>query len=160
MKNILSGMFFVLALSFGFAACSDDNNDTTVYETTPEIASAGTYIGTWTREAVGSETKTQEGTLTLAPVEGEDVRPYVTNVKVESKGTEFNLNKESTANISYAGTDVLFSNMNVTNGFGVKFNGSISADNKAVISFTVTEREGRKTYVFNYSFEGVKVVNE
>ncbi|WP_288317771.1 hypothetical protein [Xylanibacter caecicola] len=49
MKNIFRGLFLVLALSIGFTACSDDDNDTPVYGTTPEIASAGIYVGTWTK---------------------------------------------------------------------------------------------------------------
>lgn len=158
MKNIFSGLFLVLALSLGFTACSDDDNDAPVYSTTPEIASAGTYVGTWTKEKVGGETQVENGTLTFAPAEGEEATPYVTTVTAECAA--LSMKKVSTANITYAGSDFLFSNMNITNGFGTKFNGSISSENEAVISFTLTEREGRKTYVFNYSFVGVKVVNE
>lgn len=149
MKKILSGIFLMLTMGLTFTACGDDDDNVITHETTPEISSAGTYSGTWTKEQVGGDTKTASGTLVLTAGE-----KYTTNVKVES--VELGLNKESIANISYAGNDYFFSNMNVANGFGVKFNGSILADNSATIFFTVTEREGRKTYTYNYSFSGKK----
>lgn len=150
MKKILSGIFLMLTMGLTFTACGDDDDDNVItHETTPEISSAGTYSGTWTKEQVGGDTKTASGTLVLTAGE-----KYTTNVKVES--VELGLNKESIANISYAGNDYFFSNMNAANGFGVKFNGSILADNSATIFFTVTEREGRKTYTYNYSFSGKK----
>lgn len=140
----------MLTMGLTFTACGDDDDDNVItHETTPEISSAGTYSGTWTKEQVGGDTKTASGTLVLTAGE-----KYTTNVKVES--VELGLNKESIANISYAGNDYFFSNMNAANGFGVKFNGSILADNSATIFFTVTEREGRKTYTYNYSFSGKK----
>ena len=46
--------------------------------------------------------------------------------------------------------------MNTTNGFGTKFNGKINADGSATVAFTLVERQGRKTYTYNYTFEGKK----
>lgn len=149
MKKLLSGLFLMFAMGLTFTACSDDDDDVITHETTPEVATAGTYSGTWTKEKVGGETTTGSGTLVLSAAS-----QYVTNVKVES--AELGLSKESVANIAWAGNDCFFSNMDVKNGFGVKFSGSILADNTAKIAFTVVEREGRKTYTFNYTFEGNK----
>lgn len=155
MKKILTGMFLLLSVGLGFTACSDDDDDNNkIYDTPPEVVTAGTYTGTWTRETDGVEPATANGTLTFTALSGENAQTYVTNVKAEC--TELSLDKESVANITYAGTGFLFSNMAVANGFGTKFNGTISADGVATIAFTLTVKEGRKTYVYNYSFEGKK----
>ena len=149
-------MLFLLATGMGFTSCSDDDEDITIsHSTTPEIASAGTYSGTWTKEKVGGETTTASGTLVLAATDAEGKsEKYITYVTVSS--AELKLEKSSNANISYANDFYWFSNMNTTNGFGTKFSGKINADGSATISFSLTEKQGRKTYVFNYSFTGKK----
>ena len=156
MKKIICGMLFLLATGMGFTSCSDDDEDITIsHSTTPEIASAGTYSGTWTKEQVGGETTTASGTLVLAATDAEGKsEKYITYVTVSS--AELKLEKSSNANISYANDFYWFSNMNTTNGFGTKFSGKINADGSATISFSLTEKQGRKTYVFNYSFTGKK----
>lgn len=149
-------MLFLLATGMGFTSCSDDDEDITIsHSTTPEIASAGTYSGTWTKEQVGGETSTAPGTLVLAATDAEGKsEKYITYVTVSS--AELKLEKSSNANISYANDFYWFSNMNTTNGFGTKFSGKINADGSATIAFTLVERVGRKTYTFNYTFEGKK----
>ncbi len=149
-------MLFLLATGMGFTSCSDDDEDITIsHSTTPEIASAGTYSGTWTKEKVGGETTTASGTLVLAATDAEGKsEKYITYVTVSS--AELKLEKSSNANISYANDFYWFSNMNTTNGFGTKFSGKINADGSATVSFTLVERSGRKTYTYNYTFEGKK----
>ena len=156
MKKIICGMLFLLATGMGFTSCSDDDEDITIsHSTTPEIASAGTYSGTWTKEKVGGETTTASGTLVLAASDAEGKsEKYITYVTVSS--AELKLEKSSNANISYANDFYWFSNMNTTNGFGTKFSGKINADGSATVSFTLVERSGRKTYTYNYTFEGKK----
>ena len=156
MKKIICGMLFLLAAGMGFTSCSDDDDDITIsHSTTPEIESAGTYTGTWTKEQVGGETTTASGTLVLSATDAEGKsEKYITYVTVSS--AELSLEKSSNANISYANDFYWFSNMNTTNGFGTKFSGKINADGSATISFSLTEKQGRKTYVFNYSFTGKK----
>ena len=156
MKKIICGMLFLLATGMGFTSCSDDDEDITIsHSTTPEIASAGTYSGTWTKEKVGGETTTASGTLVLAATDAEGKsEKYITYVTVSS--AELKLEKSSNANISYANDFYWFSNMNTTNGFGTKFSGKINADGSATIAFTLVERVGRKTYTFNYTFKGKK----
>lgn len=156
MKKIICGMLFLLATGMGFTSCSDDDEDITIsHSTTPEIASAGTYSGTWTKEQVGGETSTAPGTLVLAATDAEGKsEKYITYVTVSS--AELKLEKSSNANISYANDFYWFSNMNTTNGFGTKFSGKINADGSATIAFTLVERSGRKTYTYNYTFEGKK----
>ena len=149
-------MLFLLATGMGFTSCSDDDEDITIsHSTTPEIASAGTYSGTWTKEQVGGETTTAPGTLVLAATDAEGKsEKYITYVTVSS--AELKLEKSSNANISYANDFYWFSNMNTTNGFGTKFSGKINADGSATVAFTLVERSGRKTYTYNYTFEGKK----
>ena len=149
-------MLFLLATGMGFTSCSDDDEDITIsHSTTPEIASAGTYSGTWTKEQVGGETTTAPGTLVLAATDAEGKsEKYITYVTVSS--AELKLEKSSNANISYANDFYWFSNMNTTNGFGTKFSGKINADGSATVAFTLVEKEGRKTYTYNYTFEGKK----
>ena len=149
-------MLFLLATGMGFTSCSDDDEDITIsHSTTPEIASAGTYSGTWTKEQVGGETTTASGTLVLAATDAEGKsEKYITYVTVSS--AELKLEKSSNANISYANDFYWFSNMNTTNGFGTKFSGKINADGSATIAFTLVERSGRKTFTYNYTFEGKK----
>ena len=149
-------MLFLLAAGMGFTSCSDDDDDITIsHSTTTEIASAGTYSGTWTKEQVGGETTTAPGTLVLAATDAEGKsEKYITYVTVSS--AELKLEKSSNANISYANDFYWFSNMNTTNGFGTKFSGKINADGSATIAFTLVERSGRKTYTYNYTFEGKK----
>ena len=156
MKKIICGMLFLLATGMGFTSCSDDDEDITIsHSTTPEIASAGTYSGTWTKEQVGGETTTASGTLVLAATDAEGKsEKYITYVTVSS--AELKLEKSSNANISYANDFYWFSNMNTTNGFGTKFSGKINADGSATVSFTLVERSGRKTFTYNYTFEGKK----
>lgn len=156
MKKIICGMLFLLATGMGFTSCSDDDEDITIsHSTTPEIASAGTYSGTWTKEQVGGETTTAPGTLVLAATDAEGKsEKYITYVTVSS--AELKLEKSSNANISYANDFYWFSNMNTTNGFGTKFSGKINADGSATVAFTLVERSGRKTYTYNYTFEGKK----
>ena len=102
MKKIICGMLFLLATGMGFTSCSDDDEDITIsHSTTPEIASAGTYSGTWTKEKVGGETTTASGTLVLAATDAEGKsEKYITYVTVSS--AELKLEKSSNANISYA----------------------------------------------------------
>lgn len=156
MKKIIYGMLFLLATGLGFTSCGDDDDVNPIsHSTTPEIESAGTYTGTWTKEQVGGDITTGSGTLTLSATDAEGkTTKYITYVTVSSD--ELNLSKSSNANISYANDFYWFSNMNTTNGFGTKFNGKVNADGSAVIAFTLVEKVGRKTYTFNYTFEGNK----
>lgn len=156
MKKIICGMLFLLAAGMGLTSCSDDDEDNPIsHSTTPEIETAGTYTGTWTKVQVGGDTTTGSGTLTLSATDAEGKSTkYVTYATVSC--SELKLDKSSTANISFANDFYWFSNMTTTNGFGTKFSGKVNADGSATIAFTLVERVGRKTYTFNYSFEGKK----
>lgn len=151
-------MFLMLALGLGFTACSDDDDDDVVYDNAPEVAAAGTYTGTWTRDEDGV-ISTAEGSLTFATtwtVDGETKSsPYVTYVTADCP--ELDIHNESTANITYAGTGFQFSNMaDTNNGFGANFYGEISSKGVATISYTLVVMSGRTRHVYTYTFSGTK----
>ncbi len=157
MKKIIFGMLFILACGVSFTGCSKSDDGQKKHATAPETASAGTYAGTWSKQLSGSEdVTTGEGTLVLAPATDADGNAvaYATNVTVAS--TMLGLNKTSIANIVWVNDDFTFSNPLATNGFGSKFTGRVLSDGSATISFTITEKQGRKTFNYVYSFTGNK----
>ena len=155
-KNLYFFLCMITLMSFSFVSCGDDDEDNPIsHSTTPEIETAGTYNGTWTKEQVGGDTTTGTGTLTLSATDADGKSTKnVTYVTVSC--SDMKLEKSSTANISYANDFYWFNNMATTNGFRTKFSGKINADGSATIAFTLVERVGRKTYTFNYTFEGKK----
>lgn len=146
-------MFLAFAACLTFTACSDDEDGVANpgTPTHPETETAGVYTGTWSRSLLGSEDApvTEAGTLTFEASDG----AYVT--KVTASCTPLKVDYSALANItpSYS----YYNNVatSETNGFGVTFSGSIK-DGVATISFTKTVKEGRKTYNYNYTFEGRK----
>ena len=151
MKKLLSGIFLLMALGLSFTACSDDDDENINHDATPEIATAGTYTGTWTRTNVSEGTATTAtGTLTFESTG----TPYVT--KVSAKCEEFGIDKQCVANIAWVANDCLYNNMRATNDFGTTFSGKITAGSVANIAYRLTEREGRTTYIYDYTFEGAK----
>lgn len=153
MKTILKTMLLALAVSFTFAACTDDEDGVTNPGTpsNPEIESAGVYAGTWNCvELSGKEDpKNSTGTLTLAASD----KAYITNVTAVC--TELNVNYTSIANITPA--FAFYNNVATSseNGFGVTFSGRIDGDN-ATFSFTKTIKQGRVTKNYKYTFDGQK----
>ncbi len=157
MKKIICGLLFILACGLTFSACSSDDEGLKKHATAPETASAGTYAGTWSKQLLGDENvTTADGSLTFAAAADADGNAvaYATNVTATS--TALGLSKTSIANIVWVNDDMSFSNTNQTNGFGAKFTGRVLSDGTATISFTVTEKQGRKTFNYIYSFQGKK----
>ena len=153
MKNLLYSLLAVLALGCGFTACSDDNADEVInYSTTPEKASAGVYVGTWTRTLASDETAVQvaDGEVTLAATDSLGVTDITFNC------TDLSLNAISVANVWNSGRGFQFVNNLKSNGLGTEFAGRISEDNQLTVAFTISIREGRSTNTYYYSFEGTK----
>ena len=149
MKKILFPLFVALAFGFTFAACSDDDDEGRSFSSTPEIESAGTYTGTFTRVQDGTtDTLTAPGTVTLTATDS----AYCTDVAFAAAG--FDLDAKSVANISHADDGYVFTNSSTSNGLGAAFQGRIDASGTLTSSFNITQKEGRKTYVYHYSFTG------
>ena len=150
MKKILYSMLAVLAVSFGFVSCGDDDEDNIItYSTTAEKASEGTYSGSWVR-VLNDEVVTYTGTVTLTATDS------VGYTNVTFSCPEASINATSVANIWNAGNGFQFVNQVSSNGLGATFAGRIYDDGKLTTGFTITQKVGRKSYEFVYKFEGNK----
>lgn len=151
MKNLFKIAFLAFALCLTYTSCDTDDEDgvaETGAPTNPEKETAGVYTGTWTREYNGDIT-TAEGTVTLEAGE----TAYITNVTAVC--TQFSLNNTSIANITPSGNFFQNIKTGTANGFGVTFSGK-AQDGTATMAFTLTQKAGRKTLTYNYSFEGTR----
>lgn len=160
MKKILYTLFAVLTMSLSFTACSGDDycDETDVHDVTPEIASAGTYNGTWTvTNASTSEVAEYSGSVTLAAGETE-YQTIVTGTCVDPANTQ-NWTYSAPANISWAGDNsFVFANTVSTsskNQFTSTINGRID-DGALTFGFSKSVRVGRKTTTFYYVFASNK----
>jgi hypothetical protein len=152
MKKIIYSLAAMLALSFSFVSCGDDD-DTISFPTTPEKAAAGTYTGSWT---VTSDTETVEGsgTITLAA----SSTPYNVDVTIEGSfsTTALNVSTTSIANIAHANNGFVFNNNTDSNPLGAGFTGKIDESGAIGVNFQKEVRVGRKQYKYNYIFVGKK----
>lgn len=149
MKNIFKSVLFAVALCFGATACNDDEVGYIDPGTpqNPEKEVAGTYTGTWTQTYNGVET-TATGTITLTP--GDNAYVTIVNVKCD----DFNIDLTGPANIVKQSAGYIYYNREAGgNGFGVTYYGRV-VDGVASISFTRTVKEGRLTYLYDYTFAG------
>jgi hypothetical protein len=152
MKKIIYSLAAMLALSFSFVSCGDDD-DTISFPTTPEKAAAGTYTGSWT---VTSDTETVEGsgTITLDA----SSTPYNVDVTIEGSfsTTALNVSTTSIANIAHANNGFVFNNNTDSNPLGAGFTGKIDESGAIGVNFQKEVRVGRKQYKYNYIFVGKK----
>jgi hypothetical protein len=152
MKKIIYSLAAMLALSFSFVSCGDDD-DTISFPTTPEKAAAGTYTGSW---PVTSDTETVEGsgTITLAA----SSTPHNVDVTIEGSfsTTALNVSTTSIANIAHANNGFVFNNNTDSNPLGAGFTGKIDESGAIGVNFQKEVRVGRKQYKYNYIFVGKK----
>lgn len=149
MKNIIK-IISLFLICIGFASC---NNEVGYPDPgpagNPEKEAAGTYTGTWTRELDGNVVEAQ-GTITLTPSD----KAYITNVAVSCP--DFGVELSGVANIVNNSSGYVFANQeSKENGFGTVFEGRIT-NGVATMKFTLTQKEGRKQYLYNYKFTGDK----
>jgi hypothetical protein len=151
MKKIIYSLFAILTVCSIFASCGDDN-EATAPSGNPATAAAGTYSGTFTR-VLDKDTVTAEGTITVTATDS----MYCADLKFES--STFSLSSTAVSDIAYAGSDgktFVYNSPSSSNGLGAAFCGRI-ADGKATSMFTLTQRSGRKSYSYKYTFVGTKV---
>lgn len=152
MKKFIYSMAALLALASGFTACGNDNDDPSYnYSTTAEAGSAGTYSGTWTRVSDdGSDTFS--GSITLAA----GSQAGTTNVSFSCP--DASLSASSIANVWHSNDGYQFVNQTVSdaNSLGAGFAGRISGSGELTAAFTISQKVGRKTVAFKYSFIGQK----
>ena len=145
-------MAALLALATGFTACGDDNDDPSYnYSTTAEAGSAGTYTGTWTRVS-DDGTETFSGSVTLA------AGSLAGTSNVTFSCPEAELSASSIANVWHSNDGYQFVNQTVSdaNSLGASFAGRISGNGELTTAFTISQKVGRKTVAYKYSFIGQK----
>lgn len=117
---------------------------------TPAVDVQGDYSGNWTRTLDG---KTQNATGTISFTAGEtnhvvNVRLYCPELKVDFN-TVANIAKNNEGGYVFANQEAS------KNGLGATFSGRIK-DGNANIKFTLAIKEGRKKYLYDYTFDGNK----
>ena len=149
-------LYIILCIGLlGLWSCNQDEaydvfNPTTTSGTLPEDVVQGTYAGTFTRVS-SSETASAAGVLSLVPAD----TAYCVNVHFYSE--EFNLDHEVRLNmISRANDTYAFEVNDITNSLAAKIFGTIDANRNIECEFTYKQRVGRRTTLFNYTFQGSK----
>lgn len=152
MKKIFKCLLLAAAMTVSFASCRDEAElPSTGPVAHPQEDTAGTYTGTWSRQEFGKEEIT---TATGSAVFTASQTNYVTNIAVTC--ADMNIALESAANITPGGPGYMFHNSLAANGFGAVFSGTVSKAGEVNLSFKKSVKEGRKTYTYTYTFNGVK----
>lgn len=148
MKKLINTLFLLMFVCLGFSSCHDEVGIPDAGKPgNPEKEIVGSYTGTWTRTLDGVET-TATGTITFTAGD----KAYVANVAVECP--EFGVSLSGPANVAKNSAGYTFYNQeSKSNGFGTTYYGRI-VDGVATINFTLSQKEGRKTYLYIYSFLG------
>lgn len=131
-------------------SCGDDDDENIVYTITAEKATAGTYVGTFTKHLVGSEeVEVFDGTVSLeANTQG------VSNITVSCPAES--INTIAVVNIWNAKYDFYFAN-NLATAFGTSgIAGKVLEDGTLTTSFTLSKVVKKKNYEYVYNFEGKK----
>lgn len=153
MKKIIFNLFAVLAISCSFVACGDDDNDYK-FDFSASEGSAGTYVGTYSKVLDGSDEApvVGEGTITLTATAEADVTQVAFDCPTCS------ISAQSIANVTHANKGYIINNQIVSadNTLGVSFAGKIYDNGAMKVTFSTSEKVGRKNYTYNYTFEGTK----
>lgn len=148
MKKILFGILAVIA--FSLTSCKDEAGNADP-GTPVNVAGAveGTYTGTWTRveSSKPDDIQTGTGTLTFTQLNGENYA-----VTVVAVCADLDVNYTANANINPA---YVFFNSLPTD-FGSSFAGRIIDKKDASLKFTKVVKEGRKQYLYDYTFNGTR----
>lgn len=151
MKKLLYIFLALAVASFTLTACGDDddNDNGITFTNTPEKDAAGVYQGYFTRQRGGTTTvDTAAGTMEIIPTDS----AYFADFHFVS--TPFNLDVKSVANISHADRGYVFYNNLPANPVGSAWAGRINNEGTMNLTFQIRQRVGRRTYTFNYTFEG------
>lgn len=153
MKKILYVILGLALMGGSFVSCDDDDNGYISMPANPAQDIAGTYSGTWTREAVSDgATVTGNGTVTLTANSN-----YTGEVSVAACSEVGLSEMSSVTNVQWNSSNTYrFFNYVTTNGLGMTFAGSVANATTMEWKFTKTVRSGRKTADYNYTFSGTK----
>lgn len=162
MNKIFKGLLLMATLVLTLSSCRDEadipDHGAAI---NPEKEIEGTYTGTWTKTQRGStaEPTVVDGTLTFTATE----EAYIANVKIACAGDELGFTNtasftcdESRTNVVKQSSQYMFYNTLDTSGIGTKFNGTVSFGGEATMKFSKSIKSGRKTYTYDFVFNGVK----
>ncbi len=121
----------------------------------PELETAGTYTGEWTRVNTSTEVpETYPGTIVLTATD----QNYISTMQVKCDG--IGLDQTKNINITPGGQGYMYSNVLGMQLPGADkpsiFSGNITKQGEIDIYFQATFKEGRKTTTYRYSFIGKK----
>lgn len=148
----------ILALAFVGVSCdeSSQSDPEYIFDQTAAQMAEGSYAGRFTR--------VQEGTVDSASNVGEMVIELCQDrdssglsadmVKVSLLSPDFSLDTHVSLNVCHSNADVLMFNTSTGNELQKPVVGKVSEDGSAVLRFTLTQRVGRSSKSFIYSFEG------
>lgn len=162
MKAIYKSILFGFALVFMLAAC-DDKHDEIPYSgprDNAEKLAVGEYVGEWKR--VNVRTNAEEfGDGKVVFSVNEELGNNVSVVNISSSmtlGLPDGIDT-SVCNISRFSSGVLtYWNYTKFNPFGFTFNGKITPEGHATMSYTmvITDRKTHREITYQYTFEGNK----
>lgn len=162
MKEIFKSILLGLTLVFVFAACDDKHDElpSTGPRDNAEKLAAGEYVGQWKRVNVRTDAEeTGEGSVIFSVNE-----ELGNNVSVISMTSTLELGlpenvESSVCNITRLSSGYLtYWNYTKANPFGFTFNGKISPEGKAVMTYTsiILNKKTHREITYLYTFEGTK----
>jgi len=143
MKKILFYCFAFLAINCIFASCSSDDDGSAKHSVEAQIASEGTYSGTWTRS--DAEDK-YSGYISLSATDSS----YCSNIRMFC--ADLSLDNIAVTNIWWSNEGFQFVNQTTDPTFA----GRIDENGNLTTSFTITVKEGRQSNTYVYNFVGKK----
>lgn len=141
-------LYIALALFVGVFASCEQKEEVRVYPNTASQDIAGTYSGTWTLTNDKGESSEAIGTIAFTATD----QAYVANIMVTAEGSA---DRKDVCNVSHANDGLVFYN-NVGTAFGAKFSGEIDANGNILMSYTITEMQGRFQVTNSYNFSGAR----
>lgn len=141
-------LYIALALFVGLFASCEQKEEVRVYPNTASQDIAGTYSGTWTLTNDKGESSEAIGTIAFTATD----QAYVANIMVTAEGSA---DRTDVCNVSHANDGLVFYN-NVGTAFGAKFSGEIDANGNILMSYTITETQGRFQVTNSYNFSGAR----
>ncbi len=149
----------ILALAFAAVSCEKPSQADSeyVFDQTAAQMAAGSYAGVFTRVQEGTvDSASNVGEMVIELCQDQDSSGLAADVvKISLVSPEFSLDTQVSLNVCHSNADVLMFNTSTGNELQKPVVGKVSEEGSAVIRFTLTQRVGRSSKSFIYSFEGL-----
>ena len=157
MKAIYKTIFLCLTLMFGISSCSKDEVPPTGPQDNAEKLAVGTYVGEWSRTNLSTQA-VESGAGSIIFSTDEELGNNVSVMTLESTTVDLGVDAaNSVCNIARLNSgELVYYNMVKANPFGMTFQGRISPEGVATMTYNKIVRSGRKEVEFAYTFSGVK----